>query len=96
MGASSNGTATDAAIEPAISLKRIERETLSITIVGTAPLIVHRFDEKAKQMMLEAQQSKTRAKKEAKDPVAQFEASKYKLPDGRDGFPAVGFKAATV
>lgn len=96
MGASSNGTATDAAIEPAISLKRIERETLSITIVGTAPLIVHRFDEKAKQMMLDAQQSKTRAKKEAKDPVAQFEASKYKLPDGRDGFPAVGFKAATV
>lgn len=80
----------------AISLSRIEREAVSIPITGTAPLIVHRFDEKAKAMMLEAQQSKTRAKKEPKDPVAAFEASKYLLPDGRDGFPAVGFKAAIV
>ena len=65
-------------------------------VTGTAPLIVHRFDQKAKQMMLEAQQTKTRAKKLAKDPVADFEASKYLLPDGRDGFPVVAFKAATV
>lgn len=89
-------TETDTTVPPAILLKRIERETVAIEIVGTAPLIVRRFDEKAKQMMLEAQQTKTRARKEPKDPVAQFEASKYKLPDGRDGFPAVGFKAAIV
>jgi hypothetical protein len=91
-----NGSEHDRTIEPAITLRRIERETISVRVQGTAPLIVHRFDEKAKQMMLEAQQTKTRAKKEAKDPVAAFEASKYKLPDGRDAFPAVGFKAATV
>jgi hypothetical protein len=95
---SSNGIAAIEHDSPpaAITLKRIERETLSLRITGTAPLIVHRFDEKAKQMMLEAQQTKTRAKKEPKDPVAAFEASKYILPDGRDGFPAVGFKAAIV
>jgi hypothetical protein len=94
-----NGTKAferDTALEAAITLHRIEREQIRVRVVGTAPLIVHRFDEKAKQMMLEAQQTKTRAKKEAKDPVAQFEASKYLLPDGRDGFPAVGFKAAVV
>ena len=97
MTTKTNGTKpTEAPPQPTIMLQRIERETASIRIVGTAPLIVHRFDEKAKQMMLEAQQSKTRAKKEPKDPVASFEASKYKLPDGRDGFPVVGFKAATV
>ena len=79
-----------------ITIQRIERETISLRLTGTAPLIVHRFDEKAKLMMLNAQQSKTRAKKEAKDPVALFEASKYLLDDGRDGFPAVAFKAATV
>ena len=79
-----------------IMIQRIERETISLRLTGTAPLIVHRFDEKAKLMMLNAQQSKTRAKKEAKDPVALFEASKYLLDDGRDGFPAVAFKAATV
>ena len=86
----------DTAPDAAITLRRIERETISIRVEGTAPLIVHRFDEKAKQMMLEAQQTKTRAKKEPKDPVAAYEASKYKLADGRDGFPAVGFKAAIV
>ena len=89
-----NGTA--APQTAAITLHRIERETINVRLTGTAPLIVHRFDEKAKQMMLDAQQTKTRAKKEAKDPVALFEASKYILADGRDGFPAVAFKAATV
>jgi hypothetical protein len=95
---STNGTAAIEHDSPpaAITLRRIERETLAVRITGTAPLIVHRFDEKAKQMMLEAQQTKTRGPKEAKNPVAAFEASKYLLPDGRDGFPAVGFKAAIV
>ena len=69
---STNGTT--APQEAAITLHRIERETISVRLSGTAPLIVHRFDEKAKQMMLDAQQTKTRAKKEAKDPVALFEA----------------------
>lgn len=89
---SQNGASAPAAI----TLKRIERETVKIRVVGTAPLIVHRFDEKAKQMMLDAQQTKARAKKEPKDPIALFEASKYRLPDGTEGFPAVGFKAAIV
>lgn len=91
---STNGAAS--APTAAITLKRIERETVKIRVIGTAPLIVHRFDEKAKQMMLDAQQTKARAKKEPKDPIALFEASKYRLPDGSEGFPAVGFKAAIV
>ena len=80
----------------AISISRLERRTVEVVIVGTAPLIVHRFDQKAKQMMLDAQQGKAKAKKAPKDPVADYEASRYRLPDGRDGFPAVGFKAAIV
>lgn len=79
-----------------INLVRVERVTVPINITGTAPLIVHRFDEKAKQMMLDAQQTKTRTKKAPKDPAADFERSMYRLPDGRHGFPAVGFKAAMV
>lgn len=79
-----------------INLNRIERSQLEVPIAGTAPLIVHRFDEKAKEMMLQAQQTKTRAKKEPKDPVACFERSMYRLADGGHGFPAVGFKSAMV
>lgn len=79
-----------------INLKPIERGRAVIPIVGTAPLIVHRFDEKAKEMMLQAQQTKTRAKKEPKSPIDCFERSMYRLPDGGHGFPAVAFKAAMV
>lgn len=80
----------------AISLKRIERQTAIVEIKGTAPLIVHAWSKKAKQMMLDAQQGKKNPK-QAKDPVADFESSRYKFADGSgDGFPIMGFKAATV
>jgi hypothetical protein len=82
--------------QASIHIKKIERGRLVVPISGTAPLIVHRFDEKAKEMMLQAQQTKTRAKKEPKNPVACYAASMYRLPDGGHGFPAVGFKAAMV
>ena len=78
-----------------IELTRIERATIQLRVVGTSPLIVHRFDEKAKQMMLDAQQGRKRTKV-AKDPEADYQRSLYRLPDGRFGFPATGFKAATV
>lgn len=79
-----------------IELRRLERVVFEIPIRGTAPLIVNRWSEKAKQMMLEKQTTSARAKKQPKDPVANFEASRYLLPDGRDGFPATAFKAAIV
>lgn len=77
-----------------IKLRKLERVVFEVPIAGTAPLIVNRWSEKAREMMLSKQQTSARAKKEAKDPAALFEASRYRLPDGRDGFPAVGFKAA--
>lgn len=79
-----------------IELKRIERGRIIVPIKGTSPLIVHRFDEKAKEMMLQAMQTKTRAKKQPRDPVADFGRSMYRFADGGHGFPAVGFKAAMV
>ena len=87
---------TTAQTSAAINLEKITRAVIDVPIVGTAPLIVHRFDEKAKQIMLEAQQTKTRKKKEPKDPVADFERSMHRLSDGTHGFPAVAFKAAIV
>lgn len=83
------------ATEATLEIKRLERVTIEVPIVGTAPLIVNRWSEKAKQMMLAAQQSSVRAKKDAKDPLELFNASRYILEDGRDAFPAAGFAAAT-
>ena len=92
----SNGSTATTTDEPAIRLRRLQRVVHEIPIKGTAPLIVNRWSEKAKQMMLEAQQTTARPKKQPKDPVANFEASRYRFPDGRDGFPATAFKAAIV
>jgi hypothetical protein len=79
----------------AITLGRIKREVVEIPIKGTAPLIVHRWSEKAKEMMLSAQQGK-KTPKQAKDPQADYEASMYRFADGGHGFPVMAFKSATV
>jgi hypothetical protein len=45
-----------------IRLQRLDRVVYEIPIIGTSPLIVNRWSEKAKAMMLSAQQSSARAK----------------------------------
>jgi len=81
--------------DAAIEITRVGTETLLVPIVGTSPLIVHRFSEKAKRQMLDAMQGR-KSPKQAKDPNAEYEAAFYRLKDGGFGFPALAFKAATV
>ena len=65
-----------------VELLPIELETVSITIVGTTPLIVHAWSEKAKRMMLDKQTGKaTKAKHEVKVPVNDFMNSLYWLTE---------------
>lgn len=79
------------------SLIPIRRETVEIPIFGVSPLIPHKWSEKARGMMRDKQTgSKARTLREVKDPVAEAEASLYRLPDGRPGMPATAFKAATI
>jgi hypothetical protein len=91
---------TGPVIEPTnIVIKRVGTERLLIPIVGTAPLIVHRWSEKARRELLESQQGIKKVKTPL-DPQAEYEASSYRIQvDGQEetyGFPALGFKAATV
>jgi hypothetical protein len=83
-------------VEAAINLNRIKRESITVPILGLSPLIVNQFPEKAKQQMLDAQQGRKAKVRAFKDPAADFQNAKYLLEDGRDAFPAVGFKAAIV
>lgn len=83
--------------ETTIEIPKVEIAMVKFRVRGITPLIVSRFSEKAKLMMLEKQMKKASAGKEAKNPVEQYENSLYKFADGkRTGFPAVGFKAAMV
>lgn len=78
-----------------VSISRIGTETIRVPIVGTAPLIVHKFSEKSKRQMLDAMQGR-KTPKQSKDPQAEFEAAMYRHDDGGHGFPVIAFKAASV
>lgn len=79
-----------------INLPEIKLERHQLFLIGNAPLIVHAFPEKARKEMLAKQMKTAKGGRDARDPYAEVEAARYPLPDGRDGFPAVGFKAAAV
>lgn len=82
--------------KPSITIPKIEAQTVQVPIVGTAPLIVHAWSQKAKQQMLDAQQGRKTRVKQDRDPQADYLASLYHTADGGYGFPVLGFKAATV
>jgi hypothetical protein len=89
-------TATQNHSEATISLKRPVLETIEVEIVGTSPLIVHAWSQKAREMMLASQQGK-KLPKVAKDPHQDFLDSRYYFADGSgDGFPITGVKQACV
>lgn len=80
--------------EAQVSIDRIAAETIRVPIIGTTPLLMHKFSEKAKRQMLDAMQGR-KTPKQPKDPKAEYESSIYRTADGGYGFPAVAFKAAT-
>lgn len=82
--------------EIGITLPRLDIRLMEVTIVGDSPLIVHAWSHKSKLEMLEKQMKKAKGAKEAKDPVADYESSLYRLGEGAYGFPSVGFKNAAV
>lgn len=80
-----------------IAIPELRLSTLTVTVCGDSPLIVHAWSQKAKLMMLRKHMGEAEAgKKEPKDPVEDFNQSLYRLPDGGYGFPSVAFKAAAV
>jgi hypothetical protein len=83
------------AVPNTLEITRLQTEIMYVPVIGTAPLLVHRFSEKAKLQMLNAMQGIKKVK-ENKDPKAEYEAAFYRFVDGRFGFPAIGFKDCAV
>lgn len=75
---------------------------MSVWLVGTTPLIVHAWSQKAKMEMLQAQVRATKPGKTARDPQKDFHDSLYHIGTSRItgrkayGFPAMGFKNAIL
>lgn len=65
-----------------IEIRPIDIRKAKVRIVGDSPLIMHAWSEKAKRMMLEAQQGKAKGKKKpVKNPVDDFIQSAYWLTE---------------
>lgn len=70
-------------------------QTMEVTIVGTSPIIFHRWDEKAKLMLLKIQMKVPDAKKrEIRAPKEEYMRSFYKDADGNIAWPVLNIKQA--
>lgn len=78
-----------------VQIDKIAAETIRIPLVGTSPLIVHRFSEKAKRQMLDNMQGR-KSPKSVKNPQEDYEGAFYRFAGGGSGVPVIAFKAATV
>lgn len=89
-------TTTEEESAPQMVIDKLPERTFRVPIVGTTPLLMHRFSEKAKKQMLDATQGR-KTVKQPKDPQAEYEAAFYRLKgDDGFGFPVTAFKLATV
>jgi hypothetical protein len=81
-----------------VKIPQLRTKTVKLTIMGTSPLLVNKFSEKAKREMAEKQAKTPKNAKAARDPKAEFEASLYHMPGKKNvyGIPASGIKNAIV
>lgn len=97
-----------AASSTAIALPPLALETVEIPLIGTSPLIVHAWSEKALRAMADKQQKKAAKAREAKNPFEDFAGSLYWLSgrpeaateadveSAKFGLPSIAFKSAAV
>jgi hypothetical protein len=92
------------ALTPVV-IRPLNIQTVTIPIRGITPLIINSMSEKAKAdlrrsqgIIAEGDEPVKAKKKPPKDPQADYEAclNENRLSDGRNGFPATGFKASLV
>lgn len=78
-----------------LSIPAIDIRIATITLVGDSPLIMHRWDEKAKKEILDKQMQKAKTKgHDVKDPVRDFIVSMYWLAGEPLEKTEAGFAAA--
>ena len=79
-----------------VLIARPDLRRIVVKVVGTSPVIVHAWDEKAKAQMRDKQQGKAAQKKAPKNPKELIEGCKYRDVNGKDCLPALAFKSAIV
>jgi len=63
--------------ELSVELKPVKVESFTITLVGDSPLLSHKWSEKAKRQILDAQMKRAKTGRETRNPVKDFVESLY-------------------
>lgn len=84
----------------AVSIKAPNMKIAEFEIVGTAPLVIHRFSAKVKEQLKQKMETGKAAgnkkNREAKATDDLFEEARYQSPDGWDGFNAAAIRNAMI
>ncbi len=101
MATKNDGSAVNPVNGRAVTIAPPNFQTAAFRITGTAPLVINKFSAKARQAMLDkhmaGSQGKSKTKtREAKDPVALFNAARHLSTKGWDGIPAATFRKAMI
>lgn len=85
---------------PAVTIRAPRMAELRFNVVGTAPLVIHRFSAKTKEQMKKKMETgkaaSSRKNREAKATDDLYEESRYRSTDGWDGFNASAVRAAMI
>jgi len=83
-----------------VIIKKPDFGLATFKIVGTAPLVIHRFSHKTKEQMLQKMETgkaaSSRKDRSAKDSDESFNAARYVSAEGWDGFHAGAIRSALV
>lgn len=79
-----------------ITIPGVKTQKLTTLIIGTAPLICHKFSQKYRDAILAKHMGEASGGREAKVPLDNFNGARYRLTNGSDGIPAAGLKAGIV
>lgn len=87
-----------------VEIPELAIRTFKLQIVGTSPLIVHKFSEKSRKQIADKQQQKAKGGRDKRDPHAEFLAALYMMPGSpaplskgaKYGIPASGFQKAAM
>ena len=79
-----------------IKMKPIERKIMSFGIRGTSPLIMHAWDQKAKELMRDTHAGNKTKDRRVRNPENEAKEATYRTIDGDIGIPGMAFKSALI
>lgn len=93
-------TTTNVTTKTAVTIKPPNFQEAIVRIIGTAPLVIHRFSAKLKAQMKDKMEvGKAAGSKKNREPKSTdltYEEARYRFEDGSDGFHAAAIRNAMI